>query len=253
MIVIKSPREIEVMRKSCKITAQALKMAGEMVSAGISTKKIDSQIRKFIESKGAKPSFLGYNGFPASACISINDEVIHGIPKEDVILKDGDIVKIDVGAYFGGFHGDCADTFYCGSQDLMPANVKKLISVTKQSFYEGIKYASAEYRVGDIGAAIQAYAETNGFSVVRDWQGHGVGAKLHESPDVPNFGRAGKGQRLIENMTIAIEPMVNEGGYQIKVESDKWTVKTADGKLSAHYEHTVLITKDGCELLTTAE
>jgi len=257
MINIKSSREIDIMRKAGKIAGQALKIAGEMISAGVSTKKIDTQMKKYIESHGAKPSFYGYvvggKAFPGNACISLNDEVIHGIPRDDIILKEGDIVKIDVGACLGGYHGDCANTFYCGSESSMPGGIKKLISVTKQSFYEGIKFASSKCRVGDISGAVQAYVEGNGFSVVRDYIGHGVGIKLHEPPDVPNFGRMGKGQRLIENMTIAVEPMVNMGGYPIKIAGDNWTVKTADGMLSAHYEHTVLIQKDGCELLTLIE
>lgn len=255
MINIKSEREIEIMRKAAKISAGALKTAGEMITPGISTKKIDSHIRKYIESRGAVPSFFGYEGFPANACISINDEVIHGIPKEDRILKDGDIVKIDVGAKFCGYHGDCANTFYCGDPDHMDIKVKKLIETTKQSFFEGIKYAAADYRIGDVGAAIQNYVESNGFSIVREYIGHGVGKKLHEKPDIPHFveeGR-GKGPRLSENMTVAIEPMVNTGGYKIKLQDDNWTVKTFDGGLSAHYENTVLIKKDGCEILTVAD
>ena len=254
MINIKSSREIDIMRKAGKIAGQALKIAGEMIAEGVSTKKIDAQMKKFIESNGAKPSFYGYvvagKAFPGNACISLNDEVIHGIPRDDIILKNGDIIKIDVGACISGYHGDCANTFYCGDKNFMPVDIKKLIDVTKQSFFEGIKYAAARNRVGDISGAIQSYVESNGFSVVRDYIGHGVGAKLHEPPDVPNFGRTGKGQRLIENMTIAVEPMVNIGGYKTKVADDNWTVKTADGSLSAHYEHTVLILKDGCELLT---
>ena len=257
MINIKSSREIDIMRKAGKIAGNALKIAGEMIEAGISTKKIDAQIKKFIESNGAKPSFYGYGGeggkFPGNSCISINDEVIHGIPGDNIVLKDGDIVKIDIGAFLNGYHGDCANTFYCGNKNLMPDDIKKLIGVTEQSFFEGIKYAAAKNRVGDISAAIQAYAEKHGFSVVRNYIGHGVGAKLHEKPDVPNFGSPGRGQRLLENMTIAVEPMVNAGGYEVKVSDDKWTVKTADGKLSAHYEHTVLILKGGYELLTLIE
>ena len=255
MIIIKSSREIDIMRRAGKIAGQALKLAGEMVAPGISTKKIDTQLRKYIESNGAKPSFYGYvvagKAFPGNACISLNDEVIHGIPGDNIILKAGDIVKIDVGACFDGYHGDCANTFYCGGE--MSGDVKKLIDVTRQSFFEGMKYATSKNRVGDISAAIQAYVEGSGYSVVREFIGHGVGAKLHESPDVPNFGKAGKGARLSENMTIAVEPMVNVGGYQVKIAGDQWTVRTADGSLSAHYEHTVLILKDECELLTLVD
>ena len=255
MINIKSEKEIEIMRKAARIAAGALKTAGEIVVPGVSTKRIDSHIRKYIESRGAVPSFLRYNGFPASACVSINDEVIHGIPREDRIIKDGDIVKIDVGAKFNGYHGDCADTFYCGDSANIDPNKKKLIEVTKQAFFEGIKFASAGCRVGDIGEAIQKYVEANGFSIVRDYIGHAIGRNLHEKPDVPNFieeGR-GKGPRLGENMVLAIEPMVNAGSYEIKLQSDEWTVKTLDGGLSAHYENTVVIKKDGCEIITVAD
>jgi len=257
MINIKSAREIEIMRRAGEIAGGALKTAGEIIVPGISTKKLDSHIRKYIESRGASPSFLGYDPgdgrkFPASACISVNDEVIHGIPKEDRILKDGDIVKIDVGAKFNGYHGDCACTFYCGNKANIDPKIKKLIETDAQCFYEGIKFASAGYRIGDIGAAIQKYVEANGFSIVREYIGHGVGRNLHENPDIPHYVEPdkGKGQRLLENMVIAIEPMVNAGGCEVKVQGDNWTVKTVDGGLSAHYEHTVLIKKNGCELLT---
>ena len=257
MINIKSEREIEIMRKAGKIAAGALKTAGEMIISGISgisTKKLDSHMRKYIESHGAVPSFLGYNGFPASACISINDEVIHGIPRDDRIIQDGDIVKIDVGANFNGYHGDCANTFYYGDPVNIDVKIKSLIETTERSFYEGIKFASAGYRIGDIGEAVQKCVEANGFSIVREYIGHGVGKNLHEKPDVPHFLELGKGKgpRLAENMVIAIEPMVNAGGYEVKLQADKWTVKTKDGGLSAHFEHTVLIKKDGCELLTLA-
>jgi len=257
MINIKSAREIEIMRKAGQIAAGALKTAGEMVVPGISTKKLDSHIRKYIESRGAFPSFFQYDRgdgrkFPANACISVNDEVIHGIPSEEIILKDGDIVKIDVGARFNGYHGDCANTFYCGNNANIDANKKKLIETVRQCFYEGIKFAAAGYRIGDIGAAIQKYVEGSGFSIVREYIGHGVGKNLHEKPDIPHYVEEGKGkgQRLSENMVIAVEPMVNAGGYEVKIQEDKWTVKTADGRLSAHYENTVLIKKNGCELLT---
>jgi len=255
MINIKSEREIEIMRKAAKIAAGALKTAGELVVPGITTKKLDTHIRKYIESHGAFPSFLGYGGFPASACISINDEVIHGIPRDDKIIHEGDIVKIDVGAKFNGYHGDCADTFYCGDYATMDANVKELIETTKQSFFEGIKFASVGYRIGDLSAAVQNHAETNGFSVVREYIGHALGKNLHEKPDIPNYFEEGKGKgpRFLENMVIAVEPMVNAGGHEVRLLGDKWTVKTLDGKLSAHYENTVLIGKDGCEILTVAD
>ena len=264
MINIKSERELEIIRKAAKIAAGALKSAGEIITPGISTKKLDSHIKKYIESRGATPSFFGYDRgdgrkYPANACISVNDEVIHAIPKEDRILKDGDIIKIDVGAKFNGYHGDCANTFYCGKdrfEDLDSSNnIKRLIEVTRQCFFEGIKFASAGYRIGDISAAVQAYVEANGFSIVRDYIGHGVGKNLHEKPDIPHFVEEGKGKgmRLSENMVIAVEPMVNIGGYDVKVQDDNWTVKTVDGSLSAHYENTVLIKKKGCEILTVAD
>ena len=255
MISIKSEREIEIMRKAAKIAAGALKTAGEIIVPGISTRKLDAHIRKYITSRGAVPSFMGYNGFPANACISVNDEVIHGIPKDDKILAEGDIVKIDVGAKFNGYHGDCANTFYCGDPEKMDVKIKKLIETARQSFFEGMKYATAGYRIGDIGAAIQNYVESNGFSIVREYIGHAVGKKLHEKPDIPHYVEEGKGKgpRLSENMIIAVEPMVNAGGYEVQVQGDKWTVKTADGSLSAHYENTVLIKKDRCEILTVAD
>lgn len=252
MVNIKSEREIEIMRRAGKIAAGALKTAGELIVPGISTKKLDSHIRKYIESHGAVPSFFRYNGFPANACISINDEVIHGIPRDDKILKDGDIVKIDVGAKFNGYHGDCANTFYCGNRATMDIKIKRLIETAERGFYEGIKFASAGYRIGDIGAAVQNYVESNGFSIVREYIGHAVGRNLHEKPDIPHYVEPGKGKgpRLVENMVIAVEPMVNAGGYEVQLQDDEWTVKTKDGSLSAHFEHTVLIKKNDCELLT---
>ena len=249
MIAIKNERELIVMRKACEITAAARALAGEMVRPGVSTKAIDRAVRDFIVSQGAKPSFLGYNGFPASACISVNQTVIHGIPG-GYILKDGDIVSVDVGAYYKGFHGDCAATFACGT---VSADAQKLIDVTKQSFFEGIRFARRGHRVSDISHAIQTYVESNGFSVVRSFVGHGVGAQLHEEPEVPNFGAPGRGPRLIPGMTLAIEPMVNVGDHNVRILRDGWTVVTADGKLSAHYENTVLITDGEPEILTVTE
>ncbi|MCL2095884.1 MAG: type I methionyl aminopeptidase [Oscillospiraceae bacterium] len=255
MISIKSEREIEIMRRAAKIAAGALKTAGEIIVPGVSTKKLDSHIKKYITSRGAAPSFFGYNNFPANACISVNDEVIHGIPREDRIIKEGDIVKIDVGAKFNGYHGDCANTFYCGDPENMDPEIKKLIETAKRSFFEGIKMASAGNRIGDIGEAVQKCVESNGFSIVREYIGHAVGRKLHEKPDIPHYVEPGKGKgtRLGANMVIAVEPMVNAGGKEVKVHDDKWTVKTVDGSLSAHYENTVLIKKNGCEILTVAE
>ena len=249
MITIKNERDLTAMRQACKITAAARALAGEMVRPGVSTKQIDKAVHDFIVSQGAKPSFLGYGGFPASTCISVNDTVIHGIPS-GYILKDGDIVSIDVGAYYKGFHGDCAATYPCG--EISP-QAQKLIDVTKQSFYEGIRFATKGHRVSDISHAIQTYVESNGFSVVRTFVGHGVGAQLHEEPEVPNFGAPGRGPRLLPGMTLAIEPMVNVGVYDVKILKDRWTTVTADGKLSAHYENTVLITDGEPEILTVAE
>ena len=249
MITIKNEKDLIAMRQACKITAAARALAGEMVRPGVSTKQIDKAVHDFIVSQGAKPSFLGYGGFPASACISVNDTVIHGIPS-GYVLKEGDIVSIDVGAYYKGFHGDCAATYPCG--EISP-QAQKLIDVTKQSFYEGIRFATKGHRVSDISHAIQTYVESNGFSVVRTFVGHGVGAQLHEEPEVPNFGAAGRGPRLLPGMTLAIEPMVNEGVYDVQILKDRWTTVTADGKLSAHYENTVLITDGEPEILTVAE
>ena len=249
MIPIKNEREISMMRRACRITAAARALAGDMVRPGVTTKEIDKAVHDFIVSQGATPSFLDYSGYPASTCISVNQTVIHGIP-DGRVLKEGDIVSIDVGAYVEGFHGDCAATFACG--EISP-EAQKLIDVTKQSFFEGIKFARQGCRVSDIGSAVQAYVESNGFSVVRDFIGHGVGADLHESPEVPNFGRPGRGPRLIKGMTLAVEPMVNMGDYKVRVLSDGWTTVTADGSLSAHYENTVLITDGEPEILTVTE
>ena len=249
MITIKNERELESMRQACKITAAARALAGEMVKPGVSTKAIDQAVHDYIVSQGAKPSFLNYNGFPASACISVNETVIHGIPG-GYILKEGDIVSIDVGAFYKGFHGDCAATFACGA---ISTEAQKLIEVTKQSFFEGMKFATKGKRVQDISHAIQTYVESNGFSVVRTFVGHGVGRQLHEEPEVPNFGNPGRGPRLIPGMTIAVEPMVNVGVADVRILKDGWTVVTADGKLSAHYENTVLITDGEPEILTVTE
>jgi len=246
MITLKSSHEIDLMRQAGKITAAARALAGEMVKPGVTTQEIDKAVEEFIRKQGAVPSFLNYNGYPASACISVNDEVIHGIPGKRV-LQEGDIVSIDVGAYIGGFHGDCAATFACGK---ISDEAQRLINVTRQSFFEGIKFAKEGCRVQDISAAVQAYVEGQGFSVVREFVGHGVGAHLHESPEVPNFGRSGRGPRLLRGMTLAIEPMVNLGSAAILQLNDGWTVKTRDGKLSAHYENTILITDGEPEILT---
>ena len=249
MIVIKNEQELACMRQACKITAAARALAGEMVRPGVSTKQIDKAVRDFIVAQGAKPSFLNYHGFPASTCISVNSTVIHGIPG-GYILKEGDIVSVDVGAFYKGFHGDCAATFACGQ---ISAEAQRLIDVTKQSFFEGIRFATQGHRVSDISHAIQTYVESNGFSVVRSFVGHGIGRKLHEDPEVPNFGNPGRGPRLLPGMTIAVEPMVNVGTYDVRVLKDGWTAVTADGKLSAQYENTVLITDGEPEILTVTE
>ncbi|MCI8971746.1 MAG: type I methionyl aminopeptidase [Oscillibacter sp.] len=246
MITLKSSHEIDLMRRSGKITAAARALAGEMVKPGVTTQEINDAVERFIRKQGAVPSFLHYNGYPASVCISVNDEIIHGIPGKRV-LQEGDIVSVDVGAYIGGFHGDCAATFPCGR---ISPEAQRLIDVTRQSFFEGIRFAREGQRLQDISAAVQAYVERSGFSVVREYVGHGVGAKMHESPEIPNYGRPGHGPRLLRGMTLAIEPMVNAGAAAITQLSDGWTVKTADGKWAAHYENTILITDGAPEILT---
>ena len=237
------------MKKAGVITAEALLIARELIKPGISTKEIDTKIRRFIEKCGATPSFLGYGGFPASACISVNNQVIHGIPSDKVILNDGDIVKIDVGARFRGYNGDSARTYPVGK---VSDEALKLISVTERSFDEAMKFARAGCRIGDIGFAVENFVISNGFSVVKDFVGHGVGAELHEDPQIPNFGRAGRGARIYAGMTLAIEPMVNVGTSDVRVGKDGWTVTTLDGKLSAHYENTVLVTDSEPEILTAS-
>ena len=247
MITLKSSHEIELMRRAGKITAAARALAGEMVRPGVTTQEINDAVENFIRKEGAVPSFLHYNGYPASACISVNDEVIHGIPSKKRVLKEGDIVSVDVGAYVGGFHGDCAATFACGT---VSQEAQNLIDVTRESFFQGIRYAKQGYRLFDISAAIQTYVESKGYSIVREFVGHGIGTALHESPEVPNYGTAGRGPRLLRGMTLAIEPMVNLGGAAIQQLSDGWTVKTLDGKYAAHYENTILITDGEPEILT---
>ncbi|MPM16473.1 Methionine aminopeptidase 1 [bioreactor metagenome] len=249
MISIKTPQEIERMRRAGRITAAARHLAGKLVLPGATTREIDYAVRKFIESQGAVPSFLNYNGYPASACISVNDEVIHGIPGSRKLME-GDIVSVDVGAYFDGFHGDCAATFPCGK---VSDDAKRLIAVTEKSFWIGIRNALQNNRISDISHAVQQYVESEGFSVVRSYVGHGIGTQMHEPPEVPNFGPAGHGARLVPGMAIAVEPMVNAGGWEVRNLPDGWTVKTMDGSLSAHYENTILITDSEPELLTPPE
>jgi len=246
MIAIKNSRELREMKEACVISAEALKLGGEAVEPGVTTGEIDRLIRRFIEKSGAKPSFLGYGGYPASACISVNGTVIHGIPGKYVI-KAGDIVSIDVGAYLNGYHGDNAATFAAGD---ISREAQALLDATRESLYEGIRAAKAGNRVGDIGAAVQRYVEVRGYSVVRQFVGHGVGTDLHEDPSVPNFGTPGRGTRLLPGMTLAIEPMVNAGSHEVKILEDGWTTVTKDGSLSAHFEHTIAITPDGPVIMT---
>lgn len=247
MIYVKNSEQIEKMKIAGRITGEALALAGEAVREGISTAELDRIIRHHIEKCGAKPSFLGYGGFPGSACISINDEVIHGIPSDKKYLKEGDIVKIDVGAYIGGFHGDSANTFPVGKVD---DEAMRLIEVTKEAFRKGVAQAVPGNRIGDIGSAVDAHVRSFGFSAVREYVGHGVGHDLHEDPSVPNYGTPGHGVKLCRGMVIAIEPMINAGVPGVIQLADGWTVITADRKLSAHYEHTVAVTDDGPILLT---
>lgn len=249
MIQIKNKEQIAAMKEAGRITAEALLIAGENIREGVSTKHLDKLIREHIEKCGARPSFLHYGGFPASACISINDEVIHGIPSNSRILREGDIVKVDVGAFYKGFHGDSARTYPVGK---VSAEAQKLIEVTEQSFWEAVKQLKPGARLGDVGHAIDSYVTQYGFSTVKRYIGHGVGHELHEQPDVPNFGTPGRGTRICAGMTLAIEPMINVGVESVKEMNDCWTVKTADGKLSAHYENTVAVLPDEVLILTKA-
>ena len=247
MVVLKTSRELGLMKEACRISAGALQLIGKAIEPGVTTAELDRMAEKYILSQGAKPNFKNYQGYPATACISINNEVIHGIPSKKRILKSGDIVSVDLGAKFQGYNGDNAATFAAG--DISP-EAQRLCDVTRESLYEGIKAARAGGRIGDISNAIQRYVEARGFSVVRDFVGHGIGTQLHESPEVPNFGTPGKGIRLLPGMTIAIEPMINFGRPEVKILPDGWTVLTKDGSLSAHFEHTVAITPDGPQIMT---
>jgi methionyl aminopeptidase len=249
MIKLKSSREAEFMRRAGKVAAGALRLAGRMAKVGVTTKEIDAAVHEFILAHGAIPSFLNYNGFPASICASVNEQVIHGIPGNRALL-DGDIISVDVGATLDGYVGDCASTFAVGH---VSREALKLIEVTKKSFFEGIRYAREGFRISDISHAVQSYVESNGFSVVREYVGHGIGANMHEPPEVPNFGSPGHGVRIVRGMAIAVEPMVNAGGPAIKMLPDRWTIVTQDGSLSAHYENSILITDGEPEILTTAE
>ena len=247
MIVLKTGRELNIMKEACRISAGALQTAGKAVEPGVTTAELDRLAEEYIRSQGGEPNFKNYEGYPATACISINNEVIHGIPSAKRKLRAGDIVSIDLGAKFDGYHGDNAATFACGD---ISDEAKRLMDATRESLYEGIKAACAGGRVGDIGHAVQAYVEARGYTVVRQFVGHGVGTHLHEAPEVPNFGTPGRGVRLMPGMTIAIEPMVNAGAAGVEVQPDGWTVLTKDGSLSAHFEHTVAITADGPKIMT---
>ncbi len=247
MIVLKTARELELIRKACIISGEALQVAGEAVKPGVTTWEIDKIAYDYIKKQGAEPNFLHLYDFPATACISINDEVIHGIPSKQRVIKEGDIVSIDLGAKVDGYNGDNAAPFAAGN---ISENAKRLCDVTEKSLYLGIEQALAGNRLGDIGFAIQSYCEENGYGVIREYTGHGVGAKLHEDPSVPNFGTPGRGARLLPGMVIAIEPMITEGSRAIKQLPDGWTVKTKDGKLAAHFEHTIAITSNGPQIMT---
>ena len=250
MIKLKNAEQIAIMRQAGRITGEAILKARDAIRPGVTTKHLDDVIRAYIEKCGARPSFLGYGGFPGSACISVNRQVIHGIPSKDTVLQEGDIVKIDAGAFYRGFHGDSANTFAVG---VVPEETQRLIDATRESWRRGIEAIRPGGRVGDIGHAVESYVKQFGYSVVRRYVGHGVGHDLHEDPEVPNYGTPGRGPRLCEGMVIAVEPMVNVGGPDVLELDDGWTVLTKDGSLSAHYEHTVAITADGVEVLTLVE
>ena len=250
MIQLKNSAQLSIMMEAGRITGEALLVARDKVREGMTTKELDTIIRNYIEKCGAKPSFLGYGGFPGTACISINEEVIHGIPSKNRVIREGDIVKVDVGAFYKGFHGDSARTIPVGK---VSEEAAKLIEVTRQSFFDGVENMKVGNRMGDIGSAIQSRVETNGFSVVKRYIGHGIGRELHEDPEVPNFGTAGRGTRLCVGMALAIEPMVNVGVADVYEMPDKWTVKTRDHSLSAHYENTCLLTSDGVVITTLVD
>ena len=246
MIAIRSAGELKKLQRAGQISARALKLAGESIRVGMTTKELDDILHRYIVSQGAKPSFLGYGGFPGTACISVNDEVIHGIPSGRKLLE-GDIVSVDVGAFYDGYHGDNAATFPVGK---ISDDAAALMDATQQSLYEAIAVAKPGARIGDIGHTVEQYCVSRGYGVVRQYVGHGVGQDLHEPPDVPNYGQPGRGVRLVAGMVIAIEPMINQRGDSIRIMPDKWTVKTANGSLSAHFEHTIAITPDGAVILT---
>lgn len=249
MIVLKTGRELKIMKEACRISAGALQLIGKAIEPGVTTAELDRLAEDYIRKQGAEPNFKNYEGYPATACISVNNQVIHGIPSTKRRLQSGDIVSVDLGAKYDGYHGDNAATFACGD---ISEDAKRLMDATREALYEGIAAARAGNRIGDIGNAVQRYVEARGYSVVRQYVGHGVGTHLHEAPEVPNFGTPGRGIRLMPGMTIAIEPMVNAGKPDVKVEPDGWTVLTKDGSLSAHFEHTIAITQDGPVIMTIA-
>lgn len=246
-ITIKNADQILKVREASKIVAEVHALMNEAIKPGISTYELDKMAEKLIRSRGAVPSFKGYYGYPASICASINDQVIHGIPSKDIVLQEGDIISVDVGAYLNGYHGDGAKTYPVGE---ISQEAKDLIEVTRNSFFEGIKFAKEGNHLHEISSNIQKYVESHGYSVVRDFVGHGIGESMHEDPQIPNYKVRGRGPKLQKGMTLAIEPMVNIGRHEVRVLSDNWTVITIDGSLSAHYEHTILITEDSPELLT---
>lgn len=247
MISIKSKTDLAVMREAGRIAGGALKLAGESIRAGMSTLELDKIVHDYIVKCGATPSFKGYGGFPGSACISINDEVIHGIPRASKRIHEGDIVSVDVGACYKGFHGDTCATFPCGK---ISDEAKALLEVTEASLYEGIAKAQAGARLGDVSHAVEEYCASRGYGIVRNYCGHGIGRELHESPEVPNYGRAGHGPRLTAGMTFCVEPMINVRGDDVRVLKDGWTTVTVNGSLSAHFEHAIAITPDGPVILT---
>ncbi|MDL2294528.1 type I methionyl aminopeptidase [Ruminococcaceae bacterium OttesenSCG-928-D13] len=247
MIRVKTAAELEKMKKACAVSAGALAAAGQVIRPGVTTAEVDAAVESYILSQGGVPNFKGYNGFPGSACVSLNDTVIHGIPSKGEVLREGDIVSVDCGAIVDGFHGDNAYTFPCGA---IAPEAEKLLRVTRESLFRGIAAAVPGGRVGDIGHAVQSCVEEYGYGVVKDFVGHGVGFDLHEAPEVPNFGHPGRGARLTPGMTLAIEPMINSGDWRVHILADGWTVKTRDGGLSAHFEHTIVITSDGPQILT---
>ena len=247
MIHVKSEKQIELMREPCKIVKETLEYVGSKIVAGMSTKEVDELVERYIRASGARPSCLGYGGFPASACVSVNDMVVHGIPSHDQILKDGDIVSVDVVADKNGFHGDACRTFKIGK---VSAEVEKLVQVTEECFFKGIEGLRAGTPVFDIGYRIQKHAEANGYGVIRSYTGHGIGAEMHEDPNVPNYGRLGTGVRLKAGTVICVEPMITMGTWKVKLLDDGWGAKTLDGKVAAHYENTVVVREDGVEILT---